>query len=229
MIIERADVLRPADPPKDRVYFTLTQRADETAVSIAYREPPPLVFTFRRVSDGMAQNAVLAICVALWLGVPAAAIQSRLRAWHPAKLRGEIRHEDGRLLYLDCYNANPASMADALATFDAIAPASQPRLFVIGCMEELGAAASAYHRALGSSLELRPQDQAFLIGTYAHEIRDGAIEAADIGRQLHVVPSVDAIVEDVRLWRGAVFVKGSRRYQLEKVAAPASQLPAMCA
>lgn len=222
MIVERADVLRPASPPKDRVYFTLTQRAEESAVAIAYREPPPIVFTFRRVSDGMAQNAVLAICVALWLGVPADVVQARLSYWQPAKLRGEIRREDGRLLYLDCYNANPASMADALTAFDAIAPAADARLFVIGCMEELGAAAAAYHRALGSSLELRPGDQAFLIGTHAHEIRDGAIEAGYVPAQLHVVQSVDSILDVVRNWRGAIFIKGSRRYQLEKAVAPAT-------
>ncbi len=221
MIVERADVLRPAEPPKDRVYFTLTQRADESAVSIAYGKPPPLGFTFRRVSDGMAQNAVLAICTALWLGVPAATVQSRLAGWRPAKLRGEIRTDQGRLLYLDCYNANPVSMTDALATFDAIAPAEQPRLYVIGSMEELGSEAAAYHRALGRSLELRPDDQAFLIGTHAAEVRAGAIETGASPRQVHVVGSVTSIAEPVQLWRGAVFVKGSRRYQLEKVVEPA--------
>ena len=220
MIVERADVIRPAQPPKDTVYFTLTQRDDETAIALAYGEPPPLVFSFRRVSDGMAQNAALAICTALWLGVPIPLVQQRLRAWQPAQLRGEIRREDGRLVYVDCYNANPASMADALATFDAIAPKSEPRLYIIGCMEELGNAAAGYHRALGSSLELRRHDEAFLIGTFAHEIREGGIEAGDAGAQLHVVASVDDVVDVVRGWRGSVFVKGSRRYQLEKVVAP---------
>jgi len=67
-------------------------------------------------------------------------IQSRLAQWAPAKLRGELRREGGRLLYLDCYNANPVSMADALATFEAVAPAGEPRLFILGGMEELGSA-----------------------------------------------------------------------------------------
>ena len=220
MIVERADVLRPAEPPKDTVYFTLTQRADQTAVALAYGPPPPMVFTFRRVSDGMAQNAVLAICAALWLGVTPQLIQARLAAWQPARLRGEIRRDNGRLLYLDCYNANPASMADALSLFDAIAPTSEPRLYVIGSMEELGDAAPAYHRALGQSLELRPEDQVFLIGTFANEVRAGAVETGDYGTQLHVAPSAEAIADAVRSWRGAVFVKGSRRYQLEKLFDP---------
>ncbi|PTX90792.1 UDP-N-acetylmuramoyl-tripeptide--D-alanyl-D-alanine ligase [Opitutus sp. ER46] len=226
MVIERADVLRPAAAPKDTVYFTLTQRADQTAVALAYGVPPPLAFTFRRVSDGMAQNAVLAICTALWLGVPAAVIQARLGAWQPAPLRGEIRHEHGRLLYADCYNANPASMVDALEVFAAIAPAHEPRLFVLGCMEELGDESPRYHRELGRALELRPDDQAFIIGTHAQEVIEGAVEAGTPTRQLHVAASAKAIADSVRWWRGAVFVKGSRRYQLEQVFAAEEGSPA---
>jgi UDP-N-acetylmuramoyl-tripeptide--D-alanyl-D-alanine ligase len=222
MIIERADVLRPAEPPKDTVYFTLTQRADATAVALAYGPPPPKVFTFRRVSDGMAQNAALAICAALWLGISPDAIQQRLNDWAPAKLRGEIRRENGRLLYIDCYNANPASMNDALMAFDAIAPHTQPRLYIIGSMEELGADAAAYHRALGRSLELRPHDEVFAVGAHAGEIREGAIEARDVAAQVHVIDSADVVAEAVRRWRGAVFLKGSRRYQLERLLEPAN-------
>lgn len=228
LVVERADVIRPAEPPKDKVYFTVTQRADETAVALAYGPPPPLVFTFRRVSDGMAQNAVLALCAALWLGIPRDVIQARLRCWHPARLRGEIRREDGRLLYLDCYNANPASMADALATFTAVAAAAEPRLYVIGCMEELGAEAAKYHRELGRSIELRDQDRLFVIGSHAHDVSAGVLELGDFTRQMQIVSSLDVVAPCVAGWRGAVFVKGSRRYQLEKVLEVQTSLPLPC-
>lgn len=217
LVLRRADVVRPAEPPKDTVYFTVTQRAGETALSLAYGMPPPLTFTFRRVSDGMAQNAALAICAALWLGVARDMIQARLGDWQPARLRGEIRREDGRLLYLDCYNANPESMADALKTFTAVAPDAEPRLYVLGGMEELGAEAAAYHRALGRSLHLRAGDRLFAIGTHAHEICTGVLEQGDFIRQVQVVTTLDPIAACVADWRGAVFVKGSRRYRLETI------------
>ncbi len=228
MVVERAEVVRPAEPPKDKVFFAVTQRGEETAIALAYGPPPPLVFTTRRVSDGMAQNAVLAICTALWLGVPREKIQARLALWKPGKLRGEIRREDGRLLYLDCYNANPASMADALATFEAVAPAREPRLYLIGCMEELGADAALHHRALGKSLHLRDGDQVFVIGTHAHDVCAGAIERGDVARQVQIVGALEPMATAFAEWRGAVFVKGSRRYALEKILEVQATLPLPC-
>lgn len=216
MVIEPAEVVRPAAPPKDKVYFAITQRGDTTAIALAYGQPPPLTFSLRRVTDGMAQNAVLAICVALWLGVSPGLVQSRLNAYAPAPLRGEWRRTPSQLQYLDCYNANPASMLDALATFYAVAPAAEPRLFIVGGMEELGPEAARHHRALGRSLHLRPQDELVTMGDYAAEVRTGALENGNADARLTVVTSHAAIAARLAGFRGAVFVKGSRRYQLEK-------------
>ena len=219
LIVERAEVVRPAEPPKDKVYFAVTQRGDETALALAYGPPPPLAFTLRRVSDGMAQNVALAICAALWLGVSRETIQQRLGDWHPAPLRGEIRQRDGHLLYLDCYNANPASMADALASFTAIAPVAEPRLYLLGCMEELGAEAAEHHRALGRRVPLRADDRVFIIGTHAVAVAAGLQERGHGAPQVQIVGSLAPVAAVLAEWRGAAFVKGSRRYALEQVLA----------
>ncbi len=220
MIVEPADVIRPARPPEDRVYFTVTHRGAETALAIAYGEPPPLVFTCRRVSEGMAQNAVLAVCAALWLGVDPADIRARLAGWTPAALRGEIRRDaDGRFLYLDCYNANPAAMTDALDAFAGVAPAEEPRLYVLGCMGELGAQSPMLHRALGRSLRLREEDRVIVIGDDAEQVRLGALEGGVAGDQIAVAADLGAVRERLVNFHGAVFIKGSRRYQLETLVA----------
>jgi len=149
----------------------------------------------------------------------------QLAKWKPAKLRGEVRREDGRLLYLDCYNANPASMADALATFTAIAPAEEPRLYVVGCMEELGEGAAAHHHALGRSLSLRDGDFLFVIGAHAHDVCAGVLALGDRSEQIQIVSSLAPIAAVFAEWRGAVFVKGSRRYQLERILEVQTELP----
>jgi len=221
MVVERADVIRPEAPPKGRVEYTITHREGATAVALAYGQPPPLIFTLRRVSDGMAQNAVLAISAALRLGVTRTEIQARLGEWRAAAMRGELREEAGKLLYVDCYNANPASMADALDAFYGMAPANQPRLFVLGGMEELGAESAMFHRALGRSLRLRAEDHVFAIGDHAEALREGALAAGVAADQIEAVTSLEPMRARLADFAGAVFLKGSRRYQLESLLDPA--------
>lgn len=216
LVLERSTVLRPAPTPGHTIHYNIIQRPAETVLAVAFGPPPPVMFKLRRVTDGMADNAALAIVAALKLGVTREAIQQRLAAWTPPKLRGEVRQEHGRLFYLDCYNANPASMADALATFIDISPADQPRLFVLGCMEELGADAIAHHRRLGLRLPLRSDDRLFVIGTHANEVCSGILEQGDFSKQIQICSSLDPISAAIAEWRGAVFVKGSRRYHLEQ-------------
>ncbi|MDR2675690.1 MAG: UDP-N-acetylmuramoyl-tripeptide--D-alanyl-D-alanine ligase [Opitutaceae bacterium] len=175
-------------------------------------------FTFRRVTRGMAQNAALAVILAARLGVSDARIQAALAAWRPAKWRGEIRRDArGRLLYLDCYNANPASFADALETFHALAPGRQPRLYVLGCMEELGADAGCHHRALGAALKLRARDELFITGGHAGAVAEAAVEAGADASRITLFDTPDGAAARVAEFPGPVFVKGSRRHALERV------------
>ena len=174
----------------------------------------------------MAQNAVIAICAALWLGVSSERIQAALNTYEPAAMRGEWRPTAENLFYLDCYNANPSSMHDALATFCAVAPAATPRLFVLGGMEELGAEAAAYHRALGRALVLRAGDEVVTIGDHAAELRAGCLERGDSAAAIMIAANTVEIAARIAGFHGAVFVKGSRRYQLER-ALPTELLSAL--
>jgi UDP-N-acetylmuramoyl-tripeptide--D-alanyl-D-alanine ligase len=92
-------------------------------------------------------------------------------------------------------------------------------------MEELGADSAAHHRSLGRSLRLRENDQLMIIGTHAHDICAGVLEQGDFSRQIQIVPSLEPISAFLHEWRGAVFVKGSRRYQLEKILEVQTSLP----
>jgi UDP-N-acetylmuramoyl-tripeptide--D-alanyl-D-alanine ligase len=199
----------------ERIGFTVTHRGDATTIALE-GVAPTTDFTLRRVSDGMAQNAALAISAALGLGVPAADVAARLAGWGPAPLRGEWRQDGLRRLYVDCYNANPAAMADALTTFCAVAPAAEPRLFVLGCMEELGPDAADYHRTLGRTLPLRAGDFAVVIGTQAEAVREGAVAGGHRPDRIRIAASAGELAPIVGGFRGSVFVKGSRRYALEQ-------------
>ncbi|MDP3070695.1 MAG: Mur ligase family protein, partial [Opitutaceae bacterium] len=212
----------------EAVGFTAVHRGDQTELTITGLGGAPVKYGFRRVSDGMAQNAALAITAARGLGVAPAEIQARLAGWKPGKLRAEVGRIDGRLVYLDCYNANPASMHDALAAFEAIAPAAEPRLYVIGCMAELGDEAVEHHRALGRRLHLRAGDRVVVIGEQASVVCAGVLDQGDFSRQIQIASSPGAMAEVFAGWRGAVFVKGSRRYELEKIIEGPTSLPLPC-
>jgi len=198
------------------VSFTVLHRPDRTEVTLNGRRP----FVLRRVSGGMAQNAALALALASELGVADAALQKRLDDWQPAKWRGELQTVGAARVYCDFYNANPASMADSIAAFAGLARTDVPRLYVLGGMEELGAQAAEFHRALGRTLLLRPGDFLFALGDYAPALRDGMLENGNDPAQIAVVNSLEPVRDKLAGFTGDAFVKGSRRYRLETVLDP---------
>lgn len=216
LVMEAVDGVGGRELAPGRGAFAVAHSGTSTEVSVACPGRPPVAVELARVTDGMAQNVALAVCAALRAGVPADAIVERLRAWRPSPLRGEWRFSAGRSHYLDCYNANPASMADALAAFTAVAPPQEPRFFVLGCMEELGDSAPRYHFDLGRSLPLRPGDRALVVGSLAASVVQGALAAGCSEGQVEVASGVGEIAARLAGFRGAVFVKGSRRHELEK-------------
>ena len=218
VLVERVEVFEGA-AEANQVNFFATHRTAETLLGIVAGEASPETYQMVRVSDGMAQNAVLAITMARRLRVETAQIQRGLSAWKPSAMRGEIREDHGRMVYLDCYNANPASMADALATFDQVVTDGLPRLYVLGGMEELGNESEAQHHTLGASLNLQANDRVFAIGTGAESLKAGAVEAGAGEEQITVLMKSGSAAETVAAWNGPVFIKGSRRYQLETLLA----------
>ena len=115
---------------------------------------------------------------------------------------------------------NPASMTDAIDAFNGAAGADLPRLYVLGSMEELGAESATYHRQLGRLLHLRRGDFLFALGSQAAALREGLLENGNDPAQVAVVADVAPVRERLAGFKGAVFLKGSRRYQLETVLDP---------
>ena len=196
--------------------FCVNQPAGRTEVTLGANR----VFTLRRVSPGMAQNTALALALASELGVADAVLQLRLATWQPSPWRGEVRVVGDGVFYCDFYNANPASMTDAIAAFnDAVAP-ELPRLYVLGCMEELGDDAATYHRALGRRLHLRRGDYLFALGSQAAALRDGLLDNGNDAAQVEIITDLATVREHLASFKGSVFLKGSRRYRLETVLDP---------
>lgn len=214
-------VLVPANEAMVRVdgqtiVFTVLHRPDRTEVTLGAKR----TFILRRVSSGMAQNAALALALASELGVDDATLQQRLATWQPSKWRGEMQRVGEAEVYCDFYNANPASMTDAIAAFASLARPDLPRLYVLGGMEELGAQAAEFHQQVGRTILLRPGDFLFTIGTHATALREGLLENGNDPAQIAVVTDVAPVRERLASFKGAAFLKGSRRYRLETILDP---------
>jgi UDP-N-acetylmuramoyl-tripeptide--D-alanyl-D-alanine ligase len=198
------------------VKFNVFHRPERSEVRLDGKR----TFILRRVSAGMAQNTALALALASELGVSDADLQARLEKWQPSKWRGELRRSGEAVVYCDFYNANPASMSDSIDAFNGSVSADLPRLYVIGCMEELGAASAEYHQQFGRTMHLRRGDFLFVIGGQAAALREGLLENGNDPAQIAVITDLAPVRVRLAGFKGAAFLKGSRRYQLETILSP---------
>lgn len=155
----------------------------------------------------MAENAALALTLAVALGVAADEAFARMIA---ARLEpGRLQRRELRDLHVidDSYNANPLSAALAL---EVLAASPAPRVAVLGDMRELGALSRRRHLELGAAtVDL---DMVIAVG-------DEAAVMAETNPSVVVVADVQAAIELLdRIPSGAtVLVKGSRSIGLERV------------
>ncbi|MSR23331.1 MAG: UDP-N-acetylmuramoyl-tripeptide--D-alanyl-D-alanine ligase, partial [Gemmatimonadetes bacterium] len=95
-------------------------------------------FSGREIGAGMpgkhgARNLVLALSLAKLLGADAESAARGAAAVHGRKLRNEVRAIGGLTLLLDCYNANPQSVAAALDLLGEI-PSAGGRVALLASM-----------------------------------------------------------------------------------------------
>ncbi len=166
---------------------------------------------------GLASNAALAIAVARDLDVSPENVQERLAKWTPSGMRGEWIEVGNSRVYLDCYNANPLSMLDSLENFRMNVDPAPNRLYVIGSMEELGSESEFWHKRLGSELRLNPGDRAYIIGEGSDWVLEGIQVSNSSTRQVEILENLETLERVLTEFEGDVFLKGSRRYRLERV------------
>ena len=158
------------------------------------------------ISQGQAHNAALASLAALRSGAASGDIARALAAWRPLSGRGSVHDFSGHPLYIDCYNASPASLADAAQAF--VRQTTGPRLFVLGGMAELGAESVQLHQDAGRALPLGVGDHVIVYGGDAP-----ALAAVCGGR---VAANHAELAAAIQTHRGPILLKGSRAHALER-------------
>ena len=208
-----------ADPAsiksRDYIYAEDAQPGQPRMLVMRQGLGPTHFFELPLVSPGMVDNAALALAVALELGMPVDQIHTALQSWRPSRFRGELLRAGDQWFYADCYNANPASVVDALAAFEKTFPERMPRLYILGSMNELGPEAGSFHREMGSRIHLRPTDYVFFIGEYADSMLAGLKANHPPPGSYQVFEKTESARLSLAQFSGAVLLKGSRSYALE--------------
>jgi UDP-N-acetylmuramoyl-tripeptide--D-alanyl-D-alanine ligase len=159
-----------------------------------------------------ARNAVAAAALAWSQGVPLAAIGAGLAGFGGVKGRLQ-RHACilGATLIDDTYNANPDSVAAAIAVLSA-----QPgkRLMVLGDMGELGAGADALHAEIGARARAAGIERLLCLGEMSTQA------ASAFGPGAMHFERIEELLAEVEQALGpevTVLVKGSRFMKMERV------------
>jgi len=165
------------------------------------------------------RNALIALGVALELGVSAEDAARGIGRMPRPKLRGEW-HQVGTLKVLaDCYNSNPPSLSAAVDLLASL-PAGSAKVAVVGTMRELGTQAAAIHlraaEEIAGMLREGAIDRVVATGEFVP-----AFQALGDGFGERLVLAEDPL-EAYEAARGAltgdetILLKGSRGVQLER-------------
>ncbi len=161
-------------------------------------------------------NALLALGLAEAWAVDLDAAVEAIAAAEPQKLRGEIRRFGDLRVVVDCYNANPASMAAALDLLLSM-PRGGGRVAVLGTMRELGAHSAALHEEAARAFAEADVDLVVATGDFVRAFRplSGALGA----RLVAADDPLEAFDRFAGRLSGdeVVLLKGSRGVALERL------------
>lgn len=169
-----------------------------------------------------AWAALAASAVAQQLGLSLPEIATALESMRGVPGRLELRQRDAVTILYDAYNANPASMREAILCAAQIRELSEELIFVLGDMLELGACGESAHKDIGKLVGAVSPDRLVVIGTWAQLIGD---EAARAGVQVQrfstteTAAAATALAAELRECgqKSFVLIKASRGMRLERI------------
>jgi len=169
--------------------------------------------------QGNIENALAAWAVCSRFGVEARDFAQAVKTLPSVSMRTEILQAGTLTILNDCYNANPASMKNALEILAGIDPAGGRRLvFICGEMAELGEQSEELHAELGTFIAGAKVQLLLAVGKLAKVTAESA--RANAQRDLQIkyfedTPSAcNKLHEFIRDY-DIILVKGSRTAKLE--------------
>lgn len=241
-ILELLDPTQPAVVPGDTEFTEIFKKAAGKARVVTFGEKPgndyqlanlqmqadsvnfdfitpagPKKCILNLVGRHNAFNAAAALALCHQLGHDLDSAIRRISSFAPVGARMEKVNIDGINILLDCYNANPGSMEEALRYLAICEP---QRVAVLGDMRELGEMAVSLHRTLGCQAASANPELLICVGDDATHIASAARESGMPDERVISLKSCDHAVDLLKekLQKGAtVLFKASRGMHFEKI------------
>ena len=101
--------------------------------------------------EGNIDNAIGAWAVAREFGFTPQEFSDAIKTFRPSAMRMELLKLGRGIVISDCYNANPASMRNALGVLASVSKGKR-KVFICGQMKELGTRSDEFHAVLGREI-----------------------------------------------------------------------------
>jgi len=165
-------------------------------------------------------NTLAAWAVCRQFGISIKDFSEAIKTFKSVDMRLNIMRFEMVTVINDCYNANPASMRNAIGCLcDLGASDGGRKVFICGTMEELGDQSDLLHRELGKMIAENNIDMLLAVGKFAGSVVEAAREFAKEDFNWEIFENTQQLCDDLPKFIKAeniVLVKGSRSVGLEK-------------
>lgn len=172
-------------------------------------------FIFPYPGRGMLENAIAAIAIAEYLGIPPTDMVNIIKDFKDERMRMERIEIKGITFINDSYNSNPDSLAEVLRTFK---EGGNRLIFIIGDMLELGEYAENEHKRMGKIFVEEKHKNLITVGNLSKVISE-EVKKAGIEEAYHF-NSKDEAVEFLKTYikpGDYVILKASRALAFEEI------------
>ncbi len=158
-----------------------------------------------------AANISAAIAIGNYFKVSDAKIKHAIENYIPSNNRSQLVEKNGHSIILDAYNANPSSMAAALANF--IQLDEEPKIAILGDMFELGTESREEHQKIVDLVAGETGVQVYFIGKdfYANKINQNKLNFFETFENFKAYFTLQTLAE-----KSILLIKGSRGMALER-------------
>jgi UDP-N-acetylmuramoyl-tripeptide--D-alanyl-D-alanine ligase len=157
-----------------------------------------------------ANNVNAAITIGKYFTVEDLAIKEALESYIPENNRSQLLSKGSNQIILDAYNANPSSMAVAIANF--LQLDNQNKIMILGDMFELGAESRQEHKAIVDSLLDEKAVVCYFIGK---EFYGNRMDKKDF-HFYDTFESFSKHLQETKIENSYLLIKGSRGMALER-------------